>query len=147
LKPIGVIHSPYKVRGDAPFQGRHQDDLSTLEVFEEFEPGLKDIERCSHLIVLYLQHRGDRDRLRTKTPWGPEIRGVFATRSPNRPNLIGLCTVKLVERSGRLVTVKWLDALDGSPLLDIKPYSPNVDSVPDAEIGWHRERDIKRREG
>lgn len=144
INPIGVVHSGYKKWGDAPHQGRHQEDLSTLEVFEEFEPGLKDIETCSHLIVLYLQDRGDRSKLQTRTPWGPEVHGVFATRSPNRPNPIGICTVELVERKGRRLTVKWLDALDGSPLVDIKPYSAGVDSVPGAKIGWHPERDIRR---
>lgn len=144
LIPIGIVHSEYKEKKDAPPQGRHQDDLSTLEVFETYEPGLKDVERCSHLIVLYLQDRGDRDRLQTRTPWGPEIHGVFATRSPNRPNPIGLCTVELVERKGRFLTVRWLDALDGSPLLDIKPYSAGVDAVPEARVGWHRGGDFSK---
>lgn len=143
LIPVGVVHSPYKGRKDAPFQGRHRDELSTLEVFERFEPGLKDVETCSHLIVLYLQHQGDRQRLQNRTPWGPEIHGVFATRSPNRPNPIGLCTVELVERKGRHLTVRWLDALDGSPLLDIKPYSAGVDAVPEARIGWRKGGDLK----
>jgi tRNA-Thr(GGU) m(6)t(6)A37 methyltransferase TsaA len=114
-----------------------------LEVFEEYEPGLKDIEACSHLIVLYLQDRGDRNKLQTRTPWGPEVHGVFATRSPNRPNPIGICTVELVERKGRRLTVRWMDALDQSPLIDIKPYSAGVDAVPEARIGWHRNDDIK----
>jgi tRNA-Thr(GGU) m(6)t(6)A37 methyltransferase TsaA len=143
LIPIGVIHSPYKERKDAPFQGRHQENVSTVEVFEPYEAGLKDVEACSHLIVLYLQDQGDRQRLQTRTPWGPEIHGVFATRSPNRPNLIGLCTVELVERKGRFLTVRWLDALDGSPLLDIKPYSPGVDAVPEANVGWHERGDFR----
>ena len=88
IKPIGVIHSKYMKSGDAPFQGRHQDDPSTLEVFEEFEPGLKDIETCSHLIVLYLQDRGNRNNLQNKTPWGPEIHGVFCNKitEPSKPH-------------------------------------------------------------
>lgn len=144
LIPIGEVHSKYKERKDAPHQGRHQDDVSTLEVFEPYEPGLKDVERCSHLIVLYLQDRGDREKLQTRTPWGPEVRGVFATRSPNRPNPIGICTVELIERKGRLLTVRWLDALDGSPLLDIKPYSPGVDAAPEATVGWHERGDFSK---
>ncbi|MFO7783232.1 MAG: tRNA (N6-threonylcarbamoyladenosine(37)-N6)-methyltransferase TrmO [Thermodesulfobacteriota bacterium] len=142
LVHIGVVHSAYKGRKDAPSQGRHRDEASTLEIFERFEPGLKDVESCSHLIVLYLQHQGDRHRLQTRTPWGPEIHGVFATRSPDRPNPIGLCTVELVERNGCFLTVRWLDALDGSPLLDIKPYSAGVDAVPEARIGWHEKGDL-----
>jgi len=144
LIPIGVIHSPYSKRKHAPSQGRHQNDESTVEVFDPFEPGLKDVETCSHLIVLYLQDQGDRNRLQTRTPWGPEIHGVFATRSPNRPNPIGLCTVELVKRTGRSLEVRWLDALDGSPLLDIKPYSAGVDAVPEAHVGWHRRGDFRK---
>ncbi len=147
LVPIGKVHSAYKERKDAPFQGRHSDEQSTLEIFEEFEAGLKDVETCSHLIVLYLQHQGERRRLQTQTPWGPDIHGVFATRSPNRPNPIGLCTVELVERKGRFLTVRWLDALDGSPLMDIKPYSAGVDAVPEARIGWHAQGDLKQNNG
>ncbi len=143
LIPVGVIHSPYRERREAPFQGRHRDDISTLEVFEPYEPALEDVETCSHLIVLYLQDRGDRSTLQTRTPWGPEVHGVFATRSPNRPNPIGVCTVALVERRGRVLTVRWLDALDGSPLLDIKPYSAGVDAVPEAVVGWHRKGDFR----
>jgi tRNA (adenine37-N6)-methyltransferase len=144
LIPVGVVHSPYTERNKAPFQGRHREEASTLEIFERYEPGLKDVETCSHLIILYFQHHGQRERLQTRTPWGPEIHGVFATRSPNRPNPIGLCTVELLERKGRFLTVRWLDALDGSPLLDIKPYSAGVDAVPEARIGWHDKDDLKK---
>lgn len=143
LIPVGVIHSQYRERKDAPFQGRHRDEVSTLEVFEPYEPALKDVETCSHLIVLYFQDRGNRDTLQTQTPWGPEIHGVFATRSPNRPNPIGVCTVELMGRNNRLLTVRWLDALDGSPLLDIKPYSAGVDAAPEATVGWHKKGDFR----
>jgi len=145
LKQIGVIHSPYQKRGDAPSQGRHRDDESTVEVFEPYEPALIHVEKCSHLILLYWQDRGNRENLQNSTPWSQERHGVFATRSPNRPNPIGFCAVELVERKGRFLRVRWLDALDQSPLIDIKPYSSGIDSIPDASIGWHREGDIKRR--
>jgi len=138
FKQIGVVHSPYREPKDAPFQGKHANDESTLEIFEDFEPGLLDIDRCSHLIVLYWQDRADRNILRTRTPWGPEIHGVFATRSPNRPNPIGLCVVELLKRDGPFLKVRGMDALKGSPLIDIKPYSPEVDSVQDAVIGWRK---------
>lgn len=133
FKRIGTVHSRYKITDDAPFQGRHKPEESTLEIFEAFENGLLDIERCSHLLVLYWQDRGDRTVLQTRTPWGPEIRGVFSTRSPNRPNPIGLCLVELLERRGRFLDVKGMDALDGSPLIDIKPYSSNIDSLQDVD--------------
>jgi tRNA-Thr(GGU) m(6)t(6)A37 methyltransferase TsaA len=143
LKQIGVIRSTYREQKDAPFQGRHARDESTLEVFKDYEPALRDIEQCSHLIVLYWQDKANRSALQTRTPWGPEIHGVYATRSPNRPNPIGFCVVELLERNGRLLRVRGMDALDGSPLIDIKPYSSQIDSVPHARIGWHKKRDIR----
>jgi tRNA-Thr(GGU) m(6)t(6)A37 methyltransferase TsaA len=136
LKPIGVIYSPYKEKRGTPYQGRHEEKECTIEIFEDYEPGLLDIDRCTHLYVLYWQDRSNRSILQTKTPWGPEIHGVFSTRSPNRPNPIGLCVVDFLGRDGRLVRVNGLDALDGSPLLDLKPYSASIDSFPDARIGW-----------
>ena len=138
LKQIGVIHSPYSKKKDAPFQGRHEMKEATIELFEAYEPGLLDIERCTHLHVLYWQDKGDRKTLQTKTPWGPDIRGVFSTRSPNRPNPIGMCVVDFLERDGRFLKGRGLDALDGSPLIDIKPYSSAIDSFPDANIRWRK---------
>jgi len=143
LKQIGVIRSPYREQKDAPFQGGHARDESTLEVFKDYESALRDIEQCSHLIVLYWQDKAKRSALQTRTPWGPETHGVFATRSPNRPNPIGFCVVELLERNGRLLKVRGMDALDGSPLVDIKPYSPQIDSVPHARIGWHKKQDLR----
>jgi len=139
LQPIRLIHSPYREKKDAPFQGRHEMKDSTIEIFEAYESGLLDIDRCTHLYVLYWQDKGDRTVLQTKTPWGPDIHGIFSTRSPNRPNPIGLCVVDFLEREGRLVKVKGLDALDGSPLLDLKPYSAPIDAFPDAWVGWRQD--------
>jgi formylmethanofuran dehydrogenase subunit E len=144
LRQIGVVRSPYKTRKAAPSQGRHTEDITTLEIFEDYEPALLDIEKCSHLIVLYWMDQGRRDVLQNRTPWGPKVHGVFATRSPNRPNPIGFCVADLLERDGRLLQVRGLDALDGSPLIDIKPYS-RLDAVPDSRIGW-RERNSKEKE-
>jgi len=136
LKPIGVIRSPFKRPGDAPHQGRLTRETSTLEVFGEFAAGLKDVEEATHLIVLYWCDRADRNVLQTRTPHGPEIRGVFACRSPSRPNPIAFCVAELLAREGNRLVVRGLDALDGSPLLDIKPYSGAVDAVPEARISW-----------
>lgn len=127
LKSIGIIHSPYNE--SAPFQGRHAKEMVEVEVFKEFERGLKDIERASHLIILYLCDRANRDKLEARPPHDTETHGVFATRSPNRPNPIALCTVELVERNGNILKVKGLDALNDSPLIDIKPYVPKIDSI------------------
>ncbi len=145
LRSIGVIHSPYKERKGTPHQGRHEKRVSTIEIYEEYEPGLLDIDTCTHLFVLYWQDRSDRSILQTRTPWGPETHGVFSTRSPNRPNPIGLCVVDFLERDGRFVKVNGLDALDGSPMIDIKPYSAGIDSYPGARIGWRREQEKEPR--
>ena len=136
LEQIGVVHSPYKETKEAPHQGRIERNPCVLELYERYEGALKDIEQCTHLFVLYWQHRSDRSLLRTSTPWGPEIHGVFATRSPNRPNPIGLCVVDLLERNGRFLKVAGMDAIDGSALIDIKPYSTFLDAVTKARIGW-----------
>lgn len=88
LIPIGIVHSPYEKRGDAPKQGRMSDKEAVLKIYPEFVDGLCDIESKKHIIVLYWCHLGKRDVLKTVTPWGPEVKGVFATRSPSRPNPI-----------------------------------------------------------
>ena len=146
LEQIGVVHSPYKENKEAPHQGRPGKESCVLEIFQEFQDGLHDVERSTHLFVLYWQHRADRAVLKTTTPWGPEIRGVFATRSPNRPNPIGLCVVELVEVKGRFVKVLGMDAVDGSPLIDLKPYSSSLDAVKGATIGWRETKPGKDKE-
>lgn len=133
---VGVIHSPYRTPDEAPHQGRFSERTAELEVFPDFEAGLKDVEAATHLIVLYWCHKACRDTLQTKTPFGPEIRGVFACRSPSRPNPIAFCVAELLERKGNRLLVKGVEAVDGSPLVDIKPYSSKLDSVSGAKIGW-----------
>jgi tRNA-Thr(GGU) m(6)t(6)A37 methyltransferase TsaA len=132
LNPIGVIHSPYKERGDAPRQGRLSENELTLEIFPQFVAALKDITRASHLIVLYWGDRANRDTLQSPTPFSEVPVGVFASRSPNRPNPIAFCVADLVRLEGNRLIVRGVDALDGSPLLDIKVYSPVIDSFPNA---------------
>ena len=132
LNPVGVAHTPYKKQGDAPRQGYLSDAVCILELFPGYEPGLKDVEKTSHLIVLYWCHKADRNKLQTRTPFGETIRGVFVTRSPSRPNPIAVCVAELLEVDGNRLKVRGLDALDGSPLLDIKPYYPSNDAVCDA---------------
>jgi tRNA-Thr(GGU) m(6)t(6)A37 methyltransferase TsaA len=132
LNPIGVIHSPYKERGDAPRQGRLSENELTLEIFPQFADALKGVTRASHLIVLYWGDRAKRDTLQSPTPFSETPVGVFASRSPNRPNPIAFCVADLICLEGNLLTVRGVDALDGSPLLDIKVYSPAIDSFPNA---------------
>jgi tRNA-Thr(GGU) m(6)t(6)A37 methyltransferase TsaA len=132
LTPIGVIHSPYKERGDAPRQGRLSDNEITLEIFPQFADGLKDISRASHLIVLYWGDRAKRDVLQSRTPLSEIPVGVFASRSPNRPNPIAFCVADLLRREENRLIVRGVDALDGSPLLDIKAYAAALDAIPQA---------------
>ena len=139
VKPIGLIRSTYSEKDQAPHQGRFSKEIAEIEVFPEFEDGLKDIESCTHLIVLYWLDRAKRDVLLTTPPHDTRVHGVFATRSPHRPNPIGFAVVELLERKGRILKVKGLDALNGTPVVDIKPYSSAIDSVSDARIGWFEE--------
>lgn len=132
LNPIGVIHSPYQERGEAPRQGRLSENEITLEIFPPFIDALEGIEQCSHLIVLYWGNRANREILQSRTPHGEVPVGVFASCSPNRPNPIAFCVADLLRQEGNLLVVRGVDALDGSPLLDIKAYLPVVDSVPQA---------------
>jgi formylmethanofuran dehydrogenase subunit E len=136
LKPIGIIHSPYCDRGRAPRQGCGREEICQVEVFKEFEEGLKDIEGFSHIILIYWFHKSAGFHLLVTTPWDTNPHGLFTTRSPNRPNPLGLCVVELVAREKNLLKVKGLDAIDGTPLLDIKPYFPSVDEKSNIKVGW-----------
>jgi tRNA-Thr(GGU) m(6)t(6)A37 methyltransferase TsaA len=144
LLPIGVIHTPYLRREDIPRQGRLSSEICEIEVFEEFAPGLKDIEQCTHLFVFFWLHMANRSILTARPPMDGREHGVFATRSPNRPNPIALDSVELIEVNGCKLKVKGMDALDGSMLLDLKPYSAAIDSFPQARIGWAKGGDIER---
>ena len=138
LVPVGIIHSPYRSTGEAPHQGRFAGQVAELEIYPQYVEGLKDVGQVTHLIVLYWCHLARRDVLQTKTPYGPEIRGVFACRSPSRPNPLAFCVAELVERKENRLVVRGLDAVDGSPLIDVKPYSADLDSFPGARIGWYK---------
>ncbi|MEN6317532.1 MAG: tRNA (N6-threonylcarbamoyladenosine(37)-N6)-methyltransferase TrmO [Syntrophaceae bacterium] len=129
LVPIGVIHSPYQKRGDAPHQGRLAPTTSEIEIFPEYAAGLKDIARLSHLIILYWLDRANRQMLTAVPPHSKKEYGVFATRSPNRPNPIGFAVTDLLNIDGQRLIARGLDALDGTPVLDLKPYSPEIDCV------------------
>jgi len=132
LVPIGVIHSPYKERGQAPRQGRLSENAITLEIHPRFAAALEGVAGCSHLIVLYWGSRANREILQSRTPFGEAPVGVFSSRSPNRPNPIAFCVAELMRAEGNRLIVRGVDALDGSPLLDIKAYAPALDCVPQA---------------
>jgi formylmethanofuran dehydrogenase subunit E len=136
LKPIGIIHSPYKNTRKVPYQVHKIEDVSRIEVFKEFEEGLQDIEGFSHIVVIYWLHKSQGYHLLVKTPWDDIPHGLFTTRSPHRPSPLGLTLVKLVAREKNILKVKGLDAIDGTPLLDIKPYVPGVDDRSTVKLGW-----------
>jgi tRNA-Thr(GGU) m(6)t(6)A37 methyltransferase TsaA len=126
LTPIGVIHSPYKNMGGVPHQGYKSKEISQIEVFRGFEEGLKDMEGFSHIIVIYWFHKSRGYHLLVRTPWDESLHGLFTTRSPHRPCPLGLTVAELVAREKNVLKVKGLDAIDGTPLLDIKPYVPPI---------------------
>lgn len=129
LKSIGIIHSPYKKREDAPHQGRYFDKLSKITIFEEYKDAMDCMDQNKYYFILYWLDRADRNKLKGIPPGKNEEKGVFSIRSPIRPNPIALCLVELISINGNVLTVKWLDALDGSPLLDIKPFRPEIDCL------------------
>jgi len=113
------------------------EEISQKEIFKEFEEGLQDIEGFSHIIVIYWFHKSEGYHLLIKTPcWDDKLHGLFATRSPHRPCPLGLTVVELVAREKNILEVKGTDAIDGTPLLDIKPYVPLIDERPVARPGW-----------
>lgn len=138
---IGRIRTPWKRRADCPKNGRESEAVCTLEVDPRWASGLKGVETCSHLIVLYWMDQSRRDLvLQVPRHYGVG-RGTFALRSPARPNPIALSVVPVLKVEGAKVFVRGLDCLDGTPLLDIKPYFASTDSVPEAVVGWHRDRE------
>lgn len=144
LRPIGLIRTPFREPAGTPIQGALADTCGTVEVAPEFEAGLTGIEGFSHLILLYAFHRSRADVPLIQKPYLEETeRGVFAIRSPLRPNPIGFTVVRLLERQGRVLRVRGVDMLDATPLLDIKPYVARFDAHPEASAGWlepHLER-------
>jgi tRNA-Thr(GGU) m(6)t(6)A37 methyltransferase TsaA len=138
VRPVGVVRTPYRSPAEAPIQGHFRPEVrGEIEVFEEFAAALADVEGFSHLTLLYYFDRAGEERLTVKPYLDDVEHGVFATRHPQRPNHLGLTTVRLLERRGNVLVVAGVDVLDGTPLLDIKPYVPAFDRGPDdAKCGW-----------
>ena len=134
---IGRIRTPWTRREDCPKNGRESEAICTIELDPRWAAGLKDVATCSHLVLLYWMDQARRDlTLQVPRHYGAQ-RGTFALRSPARPNPIAMSVVKLLKLDGRQLLVQGLDCLDGTPLLDIKPYFASTDAVPDALTGWH----------
>jgi tRNA (adenine37-N6)-methyltransferase len=135
--PIGTIHSPFHELSGMPIQPISDSSApGTVELFPEFIPGLLDLDGFSHIILIYHLHQSQRVAL-TVTPFlDSKPHGIFATRAPHRPNPIGISVVKLVRVEENILHVENLDILDGTPLLDLKPYVPEFDSPPEFRLGW-----------
>ncbi|MCL5735227.1 MAG: tRNA (N6-threonylcarbamoyladenosine(37)-N6)-methyltransferase TrmO [Actinobacteria bacterium] len=137
LKSIGVIHSEHKCMEETPAQPVFAEEcLGTVEVFPEYAAGLQDIEGFSHIYLLFYMDRALPAKLVVMPLLDDVERGVFATRSPYRPNAIGLSIVELLGREQNILAVKGLDILDGSPLLDIKPFTTRFDYRETTGNGW-----------
>lgn len=143
MQPIGYVRSPYTDTQEIPKgPGAKHEAEGTLEILAELELGLKDIEGFSHLFVIWAFDRSDGYNLVGTPPTDNRPHGVFATRSPRRPNPIGLTVVELLSREGRLLRVRGVDMLDGTPILDIKPYLSNV-PVERLRRGWLAEAEAR----
>jgi tRNA-Thr(GGU) m(6)t(6)A37 methyltransferase TsaA len=136
-RPIGVIHTPFTDVDGMPIQPIAAAGIrGTIDLDPGFAAGLLDLDGFSHLILLYHLHQVRAPRL-TVTPFlDDRPHGIFATRSPARPNPVGLSTVRLVRVLGSTIEIEDVDMLDGTPLLDIKPYIPAFDDRPGARVGW-----------
>lgn len=138
INPIGIIHTPFKKIGDiVPIQGAFSaDSEGTVELFSEYREGLQDLDGFSHIFLIYYFHESRFVMLKAKPYMDDTERGVFSIRSPHRPNHIGLTVVNLVGVEDCLLRVRGLDMIDGTPLIDIKPYNPYFDDRRDVTIGW-----------
>ncbi|MGA7975407.1 MAG: tRNA (N6-threonylcarbamoyladenosine(37)-N6)-methyltransferase TrmO [Pseudolabrys sp.] len=140
---IGRIRTPWTDRKQCPKNARGSEVACTIELDPRFTDALKDVETCTHLVLLYWMDKAPRNLVRQVPGHGASggaQHGTFALRSPARPNPIAMSVVKLLGIDGNKLSVVGLDCLDGTPLLDIKPYLPTVDSVPEAVCGWRQRK-------
>ena len=138
--PIGIIHSPFTELSGMPIQPAGAAGVEgTVEVFSKYKDGLKDLEGFSHIIILYHFHQSKGFKLHVVPFMDSTPRGVFATRAPKRPNPIGLSVIKLQKIQDNILYVENIDILDGTPLLDIKPYVPDFDEQTEVRAGWLEE--------
>ena len=137
FKPIGIIHSPFKEPKGTPIQPKGAQGIEgTVEVLPEYVEGLKDLEGFSHIALVYHFHLTKGYSLKLKPYLDDKEHGVFATRAPSRPNPIGVSIVRLVQIKANVLHIRDIDIVDGTPLLDIKPYVPDFDASEVERIGW-----------
>ncbi len=143
MQPIGIIHSPFSDKEQTPIQASRSQAIGTVEVYPEFSDGLQDIEEFSHIYLLYVFHNSSGYSLQIKPFLDDQEHGLFATRYPYRPNPLGISTVRLLFRQANVLTIEGVDVLNGTPLLDIKPYVPDFDLRTDVRAGWYETRSKK----
>jgi len=137
LKPIGIVHSPFRESSGVPKDSTDgMDYTGTVEIFPEYKDGLKDLEGFSHIILIFYFHKSEYSHLTVKPFLDSYLRGVFATRSPHRPNFLGLSVVKLTRIDNNILHIRGIDMIEGTPVLDIKPYIPEFESNEGIKIGW-----------
>ena len=144
IRPIGIVHSPFYEPAGTPIQpGAALGVKGMVEVFPEYAEGLKDVDGFSHVTLVFYFHLAGEPKLTAKPFLDDQERGVFAIRGPARPNHIGISTVRLVSVEGNVLHVENLDILNGTPLLDIKPYVPAFDDVGLFKTGWLEEKIVR----
>jgi tRNA-Thr(GGU) m(6)t(6)A37 methyltransferase TsaA len=136
-RPIGFVHSPHEVASGTPIQpSRARGIEGAVELDEKYAQGLADLDGFSHIILICHLHEASAFKLKVVPYLDTELRGLFATRAPSRPNPIGLSLVRLLEIDGRRLRIEGVDLLDGTPVLDIKPYVPEFDEDTEVRSGW-----------
>ncbi len=144
IEPIGIIHSQYRTKEECPIQGAvTPQGKGRIEIFPEYGEGLKDIDTFSHIILIYLFDRAGDIQLVRPTFIDDTPHGVFASRHPCRPNGIGLSIVKLDSCTDNTIDVSGIDILDGTPLVDLKPYIPRFDQIDGASNGWTENKELR----
>ncbi|MCA1959994.1 MAG: tRNA (N6-threonylcarbamoyladenosine(37)-N6)-methyltransferase TrmO [Desulfomonile sp.] len=146
FRPIGIIHTPFTDREGMPIQPSGAEGVrGTVEIEPALVPGLKDLDGFSYIMLLYHFHLSSGYELEVVPFMDDTPRGVFATRAPKRPNAIGVSVVRLLKIEGNILQVEDLDVIDGTPLLDIKPFVPDIDNREGGRSGWLSEKAVKMR--
>lgn len=137
---IGRILTPWTKPDDCPRNSMESEAVCTVELDPPYDQALLSIDSCSHVILLYWLSQARRDQLVHRPPMDAKAHGTFALRTPNRPNPVGLAVADLLEVDGNRLKVRHVDCVDGTPLIDIKPYFASTDAKPEARVGWHEKR-------
>ena len=140
-KPIGIIHSPFETTTGIPRQAVGAANVTAkIEIFDEYIDGLTDLDGFSHIVVIFHLHLVKKGSLKASPPWDNREHGVFATRSPYRPNPIGVSVVRLENIDRNILTISGVDMADGTPVLDIKPYIPALNPIKEIQTGWLKDK-------